>query len=90
MSDQFNRPMAVVRALFVGPANCVQLTGLPWRHVRDHYRHLAISVGRKLVLPADALLGAIKQPAANDPDAGEISDPAAIVRAQLGVRRRNS
>lgn len=51
-------------ALTVGPANCEAVTGLPWRHVRDHAEELGlefVSVGAKRVLLADRLLAALEK-----------------------------
>lgn len=75
--------------LLIGPRNCESETGLPWRHVRDHYRPLAVEIGRKLAIPADALLAAIKTtPTHQGDDPVSTEDAAETVRRALGKRRR--
>ena len=63
--------------LAVGPGNCVAVTGLPWRHVRDHYRALAVRVGRKLVIPSTPLLAALERDFRAENDAPLTSEDAA-------------
>lgn len=75
-------------SLFIGIRNSEQVTGLPWRHVRDHYRHLAVRVGRKLVIPADALVAAIRGDQVQPGQPAAPADAAATVRAMLGWRSR--
>jgi hypothetical protein len=80
-----------VAPLLLGPKNCEQMTGLPWRHVRDHARELGVEpvrVGRKLVVPAARFLEALESSNAtstlHSDDAP--TDPAEALRARLGLR----
>lgn len=75
-------------SLLIGPRNCEEQTGLPWRHVRDHYRHLARPVGRKLVIPADALAEALRRGTPEPEAITSPTDPAEALRAMLGWRPR--
>lgn len=49
--------------LIIGPKNAEQLTGWPWRHVRDHARRLGVPIltlGRKHGIDAKAFFAAVR------------------------------
>jgi len=89
-------PCPGASALFVGPLNSQAVMGLPWRRVRDHARELGIPLvpfGKALLVPASALLEALRArqaatPPVGDPEASnDTLDPAESIRRRLGVQR---
>lgn len=81
---------ALIGATYLGPANATALTGLPWRRVRDIAIQLGVRrvrCGRAQLVPLDEFRRALERARAVE-DAGSEADPAATVRASLGVRRR--
>lgn len=86
--DRASPERAGVVPLLLGPKNCELMTGLPWRFVRDHARELGIAplkVGKKLCVPADAFMRALQGVTVVESDAVELADPAAALRARLGL-----
>jgi hypothetical protein len=65
---------AATRPVCIGPANCEAVTGMPWRHVRDHAAGLGlrlVEVGSKRVILAEELLAALR---GNAPSPADVAD----------------
>lgn len=78
-------------ALYVGPANAVSLFGIEWRRLRDVAVRCGVrrvKCGRALLLPVSELRAALEQERTAGTSAPAAADPAATVRAALGLRRR--
>lgn len=79
--------------LLIGPANAEAVTGFSWRWCRDAAAALGVPFvvhGRKRALRAEAFIAALEREA-ELPTNGEAqppapADPAAAVRASLGLR----
>jgi len=77
--------------LYIGPANCEAVVGLPWRRVRDHARELGlplVQLGKTRLVPADAL-AALRARVVASESAGPLEhvDAAEQIRRRLGVKR---
>lgn len=73
--------------LMIGPRNCENVLGVPWRWARDHARRLGvspISVAGKSMFPAAALIEALKREGARTQPAPVTEiDELAAMRARL-------
>lgn len=71
---------SALRPVTIGPANCEAVTGMSWRHVRDHADELGlefIEVGAKRVILADRFLAALQRRAAMEelpPERDELAE----------------
>lgn len=75
--------------LLVGPANCEAMTGMPWRHIRDHAEELGltfVSVGNKRAIVAADLLVALAGRASREAAPAEVDELEAM-RRRLGKQR---
>lgn len=71
--------------LYVGPANCVALTGEPWRRVRDRAVELGVRrvrAGRGFLIPATEYVAALERQCDESRDLA--GDPRAVVLRALG------
>lgn len=80
-----------VGPITIGPRNAMEMTGVPWRWLRDNAERLGVPiwrVGGKSVIPAGQLLEALARHAAPK-EAQELSDEEEreILRQQLGMKR---
>jgi hypothetical protein len=71
-----------VRAICVSTKNAEQVTGFPWRWLRDHFPNLVIQIDGKSCIPADRLLAALELRMSPIGDTTEIDD---LARARLEI-----
>ena len=85
------RAEGVVAPLTIGPANAVEMTGVPWRWLRDNAGRLGVPiwrVGGKSMIPAAPLLAALEQQAAaQEPRELTEEEERQKLRQQLGMER---
>ncbi len=80
--------MSDEHVLILGPKNCENAIGWPWRHVRDHARRLGLPLlrlGRKQGVDARAFLAALasEQGSRGDAEPATAAEAAACVRKAL-------
>ena len=82
-----------IAPLAIGPRNCEQMVGHPWRWLRDHADELGVEVikidGKSCILAAP-LLAALEMRATAAPDAQPTDErhELAAMRARFGKVRR--
>ncbi|HMJ13976.1 MAG TPA: hypothetical protein VK524_21310 [Polyangiaceae bacterium] len=78
--------------LTIGPGNAIDMTGMPWRWLRENAPRLGVPiwrVGGKGVIPAAALLQALEREAARQKPPRELTDEEECerLRGSLGLAR---
>ncbi len=98
MQAKRTEPKVKTLPVLLGPANSEAATGFPYRWVRDTAARLGVPfVGafRKRAVRADLFVAALEKNSIVDDELQDekpaivSADPAAAVRAMLGVRRRS-
>lgn len=81
----------MIAPITIGPGNAAQMTGVPWRWLRDHAGRLGVPiwrVGGKSMIPATPLLQALERlAAAQEPRELTEEEERQRLRRQLGMER---